>query len=146
MRNEILNEIIKNQEELINNLIKSLATYETTTDLDEQSTIDLDDQSHQADLQDMKIEMNQKLTMEKNDLQLIKSLKMREADEVKEGAVVETDMGWFFIGFTFAPIDHNGKKILGVSLDAPAFAANEGKKKGDEMILGDNKQKIKAIY
>ena len=146
MRTEILDQIIESQKELVDNLKKSLDTYNTTTDLDEETTIDLDDQSHQADIQDMKIEMNQKLQMEEEDLRQIKSLKLREAKQVQEGAVVETDKAYFFIGFAFAPIDYNDRKILGVSLEAPAYKANEGKKKGDEFILGENKQKIVAIY
>ena len=146
MRNEILDAIIKSQEDLVTNLKKSLETYETSTDLDEQDTIDLDDQSHQADLQDLKIEMQQKLQMEQNDLKKIKNLKVREVESVEEGAVVETDMAYFFIGFAFTPIESKGKKVLGVSLEAPAYQANEGKKIGEMLILGDNKQKITNIY
>ena len=146
MRNEILDTIIEAQMQLVANLKKSLETYESTTDLDEQSTIDLDDQSHQADLHDIKIEMTQKLQMEEDDLKQIRTLRHREADEVQEGAVVETDMAYFFFGFAFAPVEFKGKKVLGVSLEAPAFAQNEGKKKGDTMQLGDKKEKITAIY
>ncbi|MDO5654815.1 MAG: hypothetical protein Q4G27_01600 [Flavobacteriaceae bacterium] len=146
MRKEILDIIVASQTDLVNNLKKSLATYESATDLDEESTIDLDDQSHQADLQDLKMEMNQKLRMEENDLVHIKSLRTREADQIQEGALVETENAFYFVGFAFAPIEYEGKKILGVSLHAPAFAANEGKTKGDEMVLGENKQKIKNIY
>lgn len=146
MRNEILDAIIESQAQLVANLKKALATYESTTDLDEETTIDLDDQSHQADLHDIKIEMTQKLRMEEDDLRKIKILKPRESDTIQEGAVVETDIAFFFFGFAFTPIEYNGKKILGVSLEAPAFAANEGKKKGDKLVLGDKEQAIQAVY
>lgn len=146
MRQEILDIIVQNQQQLVNNLHKALDTYETTTDLDEESTIDLDDQSHQANVQELKMEMNQKLQMEQNDLKHIKSLRLRDASEIKEGAVIETDEAVYFIGFTFAPIKTDNKTIFGVSLEAPVFINNEGKKKNDKLMLGDKEQKILNIY
>jgi len=146
MRTEIIDTIITHQKELIENLKKSLSTYETTTDLDEESTIDLDDKSHQADIQDIKMKINDKLKMEQDDLQHINILKFRASDELQEGAIVETEEVFYFIGFTFAPIASKAKNILGVSLDAPVFQENEGKKKGDDLILGNTKQKILNIY
>lgn len=146
MRKEILDIIVQNQQQLVNNLHKALDTYETTTDLDEESTIDLDDQSHQANVQELKMEMNQKLKMEENDLKHIKSLRLRDASEVQEGAVIETKEAVYFIGFTFAPIKTENKTIYGVSLEAPVFKNNEGKKKDDKLVLGDKEQKILNIY
>lgn len=146
MRKEILNIIIKHQEELVENLKKSLETYETSTDLDEESKIDLDDKSHQADVQEIKIRVQEKLKMELNDLDEIKSLENQNATDIQRGAVVQTDECIYFIGFTFAPILTNEFQIYGVSLEAPAFKNNMGKKKGDEMILGNEFQKIIDIY
>ncbi|MDG4951244.1 hypothetical protein NLM59_09920 [Weeksellaceae bacterium KMM 9724] len=146
MREEILNTIVQHQQQLVDNLHKALETYETTTDLDEESTIDLDDQSHQANAQELKLEMNQKLQMEQNDLKHIKSLRLRESSEVQNGAVIETEEAVYFIGFTFAPIKTDNKTIFGVSLEAPVFMNNEGKKKGDKLVLGDKEQKILNIY
>lgn len=146
MREEILNAIISGQEELVENLHKSIATYESTTDLDEHDTIDLDDQSHQVDIQDMEQEIRHKLKMEINDLKHIKSLRCKETNQVKEGAVIETEKAIFFVGFAFAPLDFKDKKILGISLAAPAFHANEGKKEGEQLILGNTQQKILSIY
>ena len=79
-------------------------------------------------------------------LQHINILKFRASDELQEGAIVETEEVFYFIGFTFAPIASKAKNILGVSLDAPVFQENEGKKKGDDLILGNTKQKILNIY
>ncbi|MGI9527934.1 MAG: hypothetical protein ACR2MS_12575 [Weeksellaceae bacterium] len=146
MRKEILDVIIDKQKELIQNLIQSLETYNSNTDLDEESTIDLDDQSHQADTQDLKIEMNQKLQMEQNDLKAIQSLRLRESDEVREGAVIETKDNIYFVGFAFSPIKHKGKNIFGISTLAPAYQLNQGKKKGDTLILGNTETIIENIY
>lgn len=146
MRQQILDIIIAHQKQLVQNLQKSLETYDTTTDLDEESTIDLDDQSHQADVQDLKLEMNQKLQMEQEDYIFIRSLQLREVKCVEEAAIVETKEAYFFIGFTFAPIDMENKKIFGVSLEAPVYQHNEGKKEGDYLILGNQKQKILNIF
>lgn len=146
MRKKIVNIIIKHQEELVENLRKSLETYETTTDLDEESSIDLDDKSHQADVQEMKNRIEEKLVVEQKDLSDIKSLADRESSEIREGAVVQTDECFYFIGFAFAPIHLSEMQIYGVERDAPAFVSNKGKKKGDEMILGNEKQKILNIY
>lgn len=146
MREKVLDKIIASQKELVANLRKSLETYESTTDLDEHDTIDLDDQSHQADIQDMEMEIAQKLKMELNDLKHIQSLSNRTADSFKEGAVVETEQAIFFVGFAFAPVDFDTRKILGISMEAPAFHVNEGKKKGDFLVLGSKKQKIQGVF
>lgn len=146
MREEIFKHIITAQEELINNLIKNLETYESTTDLDEQDTIDLDDQSHQADLQEVKIRINQKLEEEREDLKNIKKMRIGDFSTFEEGAIVETEDLFFLIGYTFAPIQYDKKKILGISTSAPAFAANLGKKKGEDLKLNEVTKKIKNIY
>lgn len=146
MRKEILDIIIEEQKELIQNLKETLLTYNSSTDLDEGSTIDLDDQSHQADIQQLKIEINQKLQMEHNDLKKIQSLRLRESSEVKEGAVIETENHIYFVGFAFSPIHYKGKKIFGISTQAPAYLANQGKTKGDILKLGNTESTILNIF
>ncbi|MXV38427.1 hypothetical protein GO491_07005 [Flavobacteriaceae bacterium Ap0902] len=146
MRKEILDIIEDRQKQLVHNLKNALATYDSSTDLDEESTIDLDDLSHQADTQDLKNEMFQKLNMEEDDLKQIRTLRLREAEVVKEGAVIETKDAFYFVGFTFSPISHEDKKIFGLSLNAPAYQANKDKKKGDSLVLGNTETQIINIY
>lgn len=147
MRKEIINAVIEHQKQLIENVKFAIDTMETTTDLDEQDTIDMDDLSRQSDLQEDKMKMQEKLTMEQNELRYVRNFLVIDAmEEFDKGAVVETDKAYFLIGFAFSPIQHKDKKIFGISANAPAFQSNIGKKQGDTLQLGEVTHKIQHIY
>lgn len=146
MRKEILDIIIAEQKELINNLKEALATYNSSTNSEDEIISELGDQAHQSDIQSLKIEVIQKLNFEEANLKKLQSLRLREPNELREGAVIETKDNIYFVGLAFPPIKHNDKKILGFSTMAPAYQNNQGKKKGDTLVLGNIEAKIENIY
>ncbi|MDO5509500.1 MAG: hypothetical protein Q4F57_02275 [Weeksellaceae bacterium] len=147
MRKEILDAVIAHQTKLIENIKFAIDTMDTTTDLDEQDTIDMDDLSRQSDLQEDKMKMQEKLTFEQSELRYVRNfLTIDSMEEFDKGAVVETDKAIFLVGFAFTPIAHGKKKIFGISANAPVFKNNLGKKQGDSLQLGEVSHTIEAIY
>ena len=146
MRERIFDAIIASQENLIKNLEKSLELFNTTSDLDEESTIDLDDKSHQVSAQDRYNQTLRKQNIEKDDLVNIQAFANNNCSEVKEGAIVETTEDYFFFGYAFQPIEFNGKKISGVAPDAKAYQINLNKKTGDKLELVNKELEIKRIF
>ena len=146
MREEIFNAIIASQKKLIENLEKSLELFNTTSDLDEESTIDLDDKSHQVSAQDRYNQTQRKLNIEKDDLFNIEAFADKECSEIEGGAIVETEEDYFFFGYAFQPVEFNNKKILGVATNAEAYEINLNKKTGDELELLNKKLKIKNVF
>ncbi|MBV7441480.1 hypothetical protein KRX57_08595 [Weeksellaceae bacterium TAE3-ERU29] len=146
MREKIFNAIIASQENLIKNLEKSLELFNSTSDLDEESTIDLDDKSHQVNAQDRYNQTLKKLNMEKDDLVNIHAFANNDCSEIKEGAIVETEEDYFFFGYAFQPIAFNDKKILGVAPNAQAYQVNLNKKVGDKLELVNKELEIKKVF
>lgn len=68
------------------------------------------------------------------------------SDEVKVGAVVETDNGNFFVAVPANEIEVMGKKFTGVSVKSPFFQAIKGKKEGDAVSFREYDYRIKAVY
>lgn len=71
------------------------------------------------------------------------SIKM---DEVKQGALVKTESGHFYISISLGDIEVNGKKIWVISPMAPLSRAMLGKKKGDAIMVAGKTQQIISIH
>ncbi len=69
-----------------------------------------------------------------------------EHDIVSSGAVVVTNHRTFFIGVSSESVDIDGQDIFGISLQAPIYAAMEGKKAGDFFDFRDTSYIIEAVY
>lgn len=145
MKKEILELVITELEKSVKAMDGSLNTLETSADLDENATIDLDERSQQ----DQAIDLGQRLQQPRIDLQNnLNTLRQFEGvhrDDIGPGALVETDEKWYLIGVSLPPMEIAGKKILGVTTDAPSYAAQEGKKKGDALQLAGKTYLILSV-
>ena len=143
-------EIIKLIEEQLNASLANLENYSeglrTAADLDEEETRELDDYSQQAEDRDMEARMKQQALMVGESINWLNAHAATTSEIVEPGALVETNDTWLYFGIPLPNMEIKGKKLVGVSEDAPAFAEMQGKKKGDKIMLGDQKLTIEAIY
>ncbi len=146
MRNEILTAIIEQQQKVVDDVKKNIEILSTTSDLDEENTIDLDDLSHQAEAKDKEIDLAYKLDEEEDALTKLQTVIGKNSETVEPGAVVELDDQYLYVGVPFEPFNFKGKKIIGFSKQAPVFEQNKDKKKGDTFILGNDQKEIVNIY
>ena len=81
----------------------------------------------------------------KSSLIRLHDLAGKDHAQAEAGALLETDKGWFFLGLPLASISVDGKELLGISTESPAFASIRGKKAGDSFTLGKNTYTITSV-
>ncbi len=137
--------LIDQQQIAINELRKTKESYQSYSDLDEGSTLDPGDFSHQTVAKEQQLRLEQQLSRAENDLVLLEKYAGEKFDKVQTGALIETDSDWFLTGISLGGYDNSKTDIYCISNDSPAFETLIGKKVGDEFSLGKYDYKIKAI-
>lgn len=145
MKEQILDAIIAQLEQNTKSLDVNIDTLDTSADLDENATIDPDDHSQQSEAKDMTQRLQQPIINLENAINELKTYKNLERSIVEQGAVVETDNGTLVIGVSIAPMDLDGKKIIGISEVAPIYSQINGKKAGETLQIGNKEYKILSI-
>ncbi|MBU4538186.1 MAG: hypothetical protein L6264_11240 [Weeksellaceae bacterium] len=96
----------------------------------------------QQEINNLQRQLNESLAQEN----AIKKLDSEICSEVKLGALVETNVGVFYIATSVGEISHEGKKIRTVSMESPIAKTMSGKKKNDVFIINSISQTIKNIW
>ncbi len=144
-KESILKEIISQEELFIDRLKESLNSYKTASDLDEEATMDRQDMSQANQAKDMQMRLRVQLDKANADLDELKKISAGKYASVEGGALVETEKKYFFIGVSIHTLEINGKDVLGVSSDSPAFKTMYGHTAGEEFTLGNDNYKILSI-
>ena len=67
-------------------------------------------------------------------------------EATENGSIIETEQNFYFVGISVPLIKLKEKQIISFSEDAPIFQSMKGKKVGDEVKIGDNKEVISSIF
>lgn len=141
-RSEIIERIITEHQKVVESLRQSVRQYKTASDLDEESTHDPEDFSHQTEAKDMQLYFEKALGEQERNSSFLQSEKEKSHDVAENGSLIGTDDHYIFVGIS-VPIFKIGKKeVISLSADAPAFSEIKGKTVGDKIKLGDNSFKI----
>lgn len=146
MKSKIIEAVIEVLEKNVQTYENNLNTLETNTNLDENATVDIDERSQQGEATDLSARMQEPLIAIENTISSLKQFKDASKNDAGNGAIVETDTHFFIMGAAVPPMDVDGKKVAGITLDAPAYAELEGKKKGDSFNLGDTEYRILNVW
>lgn len=144
-KSEIIDSIIKEQQKIINDLIKAKEIYRKSSDIDEEDVIYTEDLSHQTLSKEMQLNIEVKIERQQNMVSALEKFKNEPKTEVEEGALIETDSIYLFIGGVAHPLEVNGKKVFTVSNKAPIMEKLVGKKVGDSFQVGNEQHVIKHI-
>ncbi|MCC6286970.1 MAG: hypothetical protein IT249_03725 [Chitinophagaceae bacterium] len=145
MKTEIIGTVIAKLKQNAKSFTSNLNTLNTNADLDENATIDIDDRSQQDEATDIKNRLQEPLAAMENSIDAVKSFTNTVRKEISQGALAETKDTYFLIGVAVPPMEVNGKKLVGVALDAPAYTTLFGKRKGDSFTLGNKTYKILSV-
>lgn len=138
--------IIEQQEHLIHELTQYLEELNGVADLDENSSLDIDDYSRQTESMDMVNRTNVQLEHAKSDLNKLRDYMEIKHESVVPGSLIETELNWFFVGVSTLPFKAEEKQVIGISVDSPVYTAMFSKQKGDSFSVGGHKYKILAVY
>lgn len=145
-KQRIKDQLLNQQLRLIEELKEQTVTVHSMVDIDESSTNDPEDYSHQFESG----EIEQLLKIQKNRAQrgyeVISNLDISPKSRVETGAFIETDMLTFIIGYATLPFELDEKRFVGISVNSPIYAMMTGKKTGDTFNYAGNYYRITNIY
>ncbi|ADX68376.1 MULTISPECIES: hypothetical protein [Weeksella] len=133
IRKEIIDHLIELKRNEIKKLEESHKIYAESADLDEESSLELDDFSQQNQSTDAARNLQLRIDREKDLLNQFINLKPELVPEITEGNVVFTDKVNMVIGLAFKDFEWNGKRFVGISTSAPIFEALVGKRENDTL-------------
>ncbi|MGV0754148.1 hypothetical protein [Empedobacter brevis] len=145
IRKDVIQHLIQLKQDEINALKESERIYAESADLDEESSLELDDFAQQSQSTDSARNLQIRINQATEDLNNFKVLRPELIDEITEGNVVLTDKVNFVIGLSFKDFEWENKKFVGISTQAPIFEALVGKRAGDKIEFNGIKYTIEEI-
>lgn len=145
-RNEILDRLRAEQEKIIENLKNQVERYRVASDIDEDSTVDPEDLSRQAEAKDMQLRFEKLLNYAQREMAFLDEELSKTHQEIEDGTLILTDRKYFFVGVSVPVFDFEGTPVMSFSYGAPVFAKFKGKKPGDKVEVGEESYTIKEIY
>lgn len=144
-RKDILNKIIEEQKKIIESLENSIERYKIASNLEENSSSDPEDLSHQAEAKDMQLRYEKMRRMEEQNLAFVENELKETHKESENGALISTDKNYLFIGISVPAFQYKGKDVISFSDDAPIFNNIKGKKTGEIVKIGDEELEIVSV-
>lgn len=144
-RKDIIQIIIDEQKEVVQSLMQSVERYKVASDLDEESTHDPEDFSHQTQAKDMQLRYEQMLKEAERNLDFLNNELNEKHETIEKGTLVETDQNYLFVGVPVPVFKFNEKDVVTFSDQAPVFENIKGKNTGDLVEVGKSKVKILAF-
>ena len=145
-RKDIINKIIEEQKKVIESLESSVERYKVASDIDEESTHDPEDFSRQTEAKDMQLRYEKMLRNAESEMSFLQKETELSHEATENGSIIETEQNFYFVGISVPMIKLKEKQIISFSEDAPIFQSMKGKKVGDEVKIGDNKEVISSIF
>ena len=79
-------------------------------------------------------------------LEKLNEFSSKKISGVENGALVETDKNWFYLGVSLSHLQVEDKELYGVSPNSPAYNSIRGKSTGDHFSIGKNDHEIVGVY
>lgn len=144
-RTSILEKLIVEQQKVIESLQQSVNQYKHASDMDEESTHDPEDFSHQTEAKDMQLRFEKMLGDAEDNLNFLNNEQTSAHDTVEKGSLIETDKNFLFIGISVPVFKMEDKEVISFSDDAPVFDQIKGKQVGDSVKIGNNSYVIQSL-
>lgn len=144
-RKKIISKIIEEQQKIIDNLKQSVNNYKTASDMDEESTHDVEDYSHQSVAKDMQLRFEKLLGEAEQNMIFLENEKEMKHTEIENGSLVATDQNYLFVGVSVPVFEIGNRSLLSFSEDAPIFLKLKDKSVGDRVQIGETLLTIQEI-
>lgn len=137
--------IIEEQKKVVESLQQSVNQYKTESDMDEESTHDPEDFSHQTEAKDMQLRFEKTVKAAEQNLRFLENEKEKLHDKIENGCLIETDKNFLFVGISVPVFKIGDKEVISFSEEAPIFENIKGKKVGEEVKVGDRSFVIQSF-
>lgn len=145
-KKDIINELIRRQRQLVQELQNQKAIIYSSVDIDESDTIDPEDLSHQFEAHEMEHLTDLQLKKAESELERMLQIDTDTDGKIKQGSIVETNNFNFIIGFPALPFSLMDKQFVGVSKDSPIYSLMIHSQKGKSFSYQGNSYTITNIY
>ncbi len=144
-KKRVKEEVVKIQEGVVDDLKKMVDNMRESADIDEEDTIDMEDFSHQEELNDMAQRIAIQLKRAEGELNYVRAISLERQNTITTGSLVETNHYFFYVSIPCHPFEIDGKRVIGLANDAPIFFALKDKKEGDRFTFANNEYEVKSI-
>lgn len=145
-KHELLDTLVKEQEERIKGLRTMYENYKAGADLDEEDIRDLDDFSHQDEWEQASSALMRRIQEAEDSLKSLKKMPIIHSKKVEKGAVVEVNKILYFVGYPLPKTFYHNSTVFGISEEAPIFLAMKDLQEGDTYELNHQTFTIHKIY
>lgn len=118
---DIIKELIRRQEQTIQELKEKMELAYSMVDLDESDTLDPEDYSHSYEAHEIHHITELQLAKAEKELDRMKAIDTSESSIYQMGSIVETEQFNFIIGFAALPFTFMSKSYVGISKDSPIY-------------------------
>ncbi|OHX65087.1 hypothetical protein [Flammeovirga pacifica] len=84
-------------------------------------------------------------TINKRKQRLKSLLRIKAFNEISKGVIFETDSSIFVVGAHLPFLMFKGKRVIGMTTDSPMYRLFKGKKDGDVIDFGTDKESISIL-
>lgn len=144
-RKDIIDHLIHLRQEEVQTLENTHKMYTESLDLDEDSSVEVDDLVQQSRSTEDAITTKLRIDEAKKELEVFVKLKPELVSGITEGNVVFTNKVNIVIGLAFQQFEFNGDKFVGMSTKAPIYKYIEGKVKGEQIEFNGIEYTIEEI-
>ena len=145
MKKQILNAILEELAKTAKAYQSDLQTLGTGINLDENTSIGVDDISQKDQSTDISNDLQGRALNLDKIIEIVKGYQTVSRNEFSPGALVETKDMYLLAGVSLPPLHVNNKKVIGITEDAKAYPALKGKKKGDILYMGNKEYLILSV-
>lgn len=145
-KENLKNRLLDLQHTTISDLSEKISTTHSMVDVDETDTIDPEDLSHQVESSVTENLFKQQLQKARLDLDLLDHIDFSKKVKVEPGAFVQTEKFNFIVACATTPFDHEGKHIIGISIESPIFKEMKDREVGESFTISGNSYTILSIH
>ena len=137
--------LIKLEKHTIEDVSKEHDNYLHGNMLDQDDVVDLDDQSHHVESDEVTHQLDKQIDEHQHHLFTINNISFEDTDTVQPGAVVKVNGRSMVIAVAHPRFTYNGAEFIGVSTESPIYQALRGKKAGDTVTLNNKELTIESL-
>lgn len=145
MKKDIINAILTDLKENKEAYQSDLQTFNTDIDLDENALVEIDDISQKDQSTDIADDLQPQAAVLSHTINMVTGYQTISRNDCGPGALVETDEMYLLIGVSLPPLRINNKKTVGIPEDAKIYPSLKGKKKGDQIQIGNKNYSILSV-
>lgn len=138
--------LIESEMKLISEAEADYNAFVADNNLQQDDVLDLDDMAHSDSSLGFENDLLARIVNHKMNLQAIEDTPVEPCETVCYGAVVKVDDDYLYVSTAQKPLEIDGKRIEGISTQAPIYKLMSGKRVGDTYEFNGKLHRIHEVH